>query len=74
MKTKHDLQIFTFNSSDMCITLCRCVQMSIDIHGIPKRLSDPLGLNIHQAVVSHPVWVLGTKLKSSDKVILSLNH
>lgn len=50
------------------------MHMRIDIHGIPKRLSDPLGLNIHQAIVSLSVWVLATKLKSSDKVILSLNH
>lgn len=54
MKAKHDLQIFTFNCADMCIAFCGCVHMSIDIHGIPKRVSDPLGLNIHSGNCAPP--------------------
>ena len=57
---------------------CVCIYVSIGLMGSgawrgPKRESDPLQLKL-QAVVGHPLWVLGPKLRSSYLHSKGLTH
>lgn len=43
------------------------------IYGGQKKVSDPLELEL-QVSLSHPQWVVGTELWSSEKAAHVLNH
>lgn len=43
------------------------------VHCVPMEDRDPWELEL-QAVLSCPMWVLGTKLRSSRKAGYALNH
>jgi hypothetical protein len=39
------------------------MHVCLGAHGVQKRASDPLDVEL-QVVVSHPVWMLGSELRS----------
>lgn len=51
------------------ILVCMCV----GAHGVYKRAPGPLELQ-SQAVVSHPLWRLGTKLSFPGRAESALSH
>lgn len=51
-----------------CVYICEC-----SAHGEQKRTFDPVELEL-QVVVSHPMWVLGTRLGSSSRAVCALKH
>ena len=59
----------------VCIYVCMyvCVCMYVGNHGVRKRAMDTLQLEL-QTVVSCLRWVLGTRLSSSAKAVITLNH
>lgn len=42
----------------VCVCVCTCTCVYMHTHGVQKRASDPLGLEL-QVIVSWPTWVLG---------------
>lgn len=54
-----------------CVYVCLCYPHVGTLRG-QKRVCDALELEL-QAVVSYPVWVLGTKLESSGRALRALN-
>lgn len=50
-----------------------CTHVQVPARGSHKRLSDPLEL-VLQEVGSHVIWFLETKLRSSVRLLCSLNH
>lgn len=56
----------------VCGSLCGCVRMSAaSFRGHRQRLKVELET---QGIVSHPAWVLGTKLLSSARAVTVLHH
>lgn len=56
----------------VCVSLCGCVHMSAaSLRGRRQRLKVELET---QAIMSHPAWVLDTKLLSSARAVTVLHH
>lgn len=51
--------------------MCMHVHMCVVAYGIQKTVLDILELEL-QEIVSHPIWVLGTELRSSERVAYAL--
>ena len=49
-----------------------CTTCMPGIHGGQKRASDPLDLEL--LATTSPIWMLGTKLGPSERVLSALNH
>lgn len=56
----------------MYVSVCRNMHVSADIHKGQKRALYPLGLEL-QLVLSHLMWVLGTKSRSSVRAVSAVN-
>lgn len=56
----------------MCLSLCGYVQMSVGTYRMQNRTLNSLKLEL-QRVVSHMMWVLGTKLVSFTRTVCDLN-
>ena len=81
-------EVFVFNKLKLflmhvCVYVCVCVYMCIVCVGVvvvvvceslqrPEDSIKPLGAGL-QVVVSCPVWVLGTKLRSFGKATSTIN-
>ena len=55
----------------MYVSVC-LVHMCVDVDGGQWRAVDALELEL-QEFVSHPLWVLGTRLRTSGRAVSALN-
>ena len=57
----------------ICIVVCVCVCYIFIVSMEVRRVSDPLELELLQAVVGCPVWVLRVELRSPGRAAATLN-
>ena len=68
----HPSSLYISVSLKMCVCVSLCVHVCAGTHRSQKRVSDPLELELKEAV-SHQILVLGTKLWASTRTASALN-
>jgi hypothetical protein len=64
---------FIFNYVYSFVSVCGDPYVNAGASGGQRRMSDSLELEL-QAVVRYLMWVMGTELRSSGRVVNALNH